>query len=181
MKKIFSTPAMLCIFCLTSFAINAQSKTNRQYSTDPKILLTAVKLSNPFVYESAGAASEFSINTKAIRNFKKTFRNVADEKWYVLSNGYVVQYTADSIKNIVVYDKKGNNAFSIAYYGEKQLDPEVRSIVKTTYYDYLITKVEEIHAEGKTIYLVHMQDENTWKNVRVCDGEMELLDNFNKK
>jgi hypothetical protein len=70
--------------------------------------------------------------------------------------------------------------FTISYYDEKKLPDEIRSIVKSTYYDYSITCVEEIHIDSKIIYIVHMQDDKTWKNVRICDGEMEIVEDFDK-
>ena len=71
--------------------------------------------------------------------------------------------------------------FTIIYYDEKKLPPEVRAIGKSTYYDYSITRVDEIHVNSQIIYQVHMQDENTWKNIRVCDGSIEVVEDYNKR
>lgn len=73
------------------------------------------------------------------------------------------------------YDKKGHVRFTIAYYGEKELPREVRAIVKPEYYDYTILTVQEVKTNGKSIYLIDMEDSTTIKTVRVADGEMELI------
>jgi hypothetical protein len=53
--------------------------------------------------------------------------------------------------------------------------------VKSNYYDYTITVVQEITLHSQTIYLVHMQDETTWKVLKVADGEMSIIEDFNKR
>ena len=54
---------------------------------------------------------------------------------------------------------------------------EVRALVKTTYYDYTISHIDEIHLteQSNTIYLVLIEDDKTFKTIRVCDGEMEEI------
>ena len=57
----------------------------------------------------------------------------------------------------------------------------VRAQVKSTYYDCTITQIEEIELPGgPVVYLVHMYDATTWKNVRIRDGEMDLVEEFDK-
>jgi len=78
------------------------------------------------------------------------------------------------------YDKKGRVRFTISYYSEKELPCEVRAVVKPEYYDYAILSVEEVKLNGKSIYLIDMQDSTTIKTVRVADGEMELVRSLNR-
>lgn|GEM_PF-3521118 len=80
----------------------------------------------------------------------------------------------------VFYDKKGRVRFTIDYYGEKELSREVKSIVKPVYYDYAIVSVQEVKLNGRSIYLIDLQDSNTLKTVRVADGEMELVQTLNR-
>jgi hypothetical protein len=72
-------------------------------------------------------------------------------------------------------DKKGHHVFTILYYGEKELPPAVREIVKPVYYDYTIKSVEEVKLPGRSVYYIDMEDSSTLKTVRVMDGEMELV------
>jgi hypothetical protein len=53
-------------------------------------------------------------------------------------------------------------------------------MVKSTYYDCEITLVEEINSGTQVMYIVHLEDETTWKKVKVSDGTMEILEDFNK-
>jgi hypothetical protein len=122
-----------------------------------------------------------AINIRAMRHFKKSFPNVGGEEWFLIRDGYLATFTIDSIKNRVFYNQRGDWTYTVRYYAEKNLPSEVRAIVKSTYYDYAITGIDEVSVEEKTVYLVHIQDAFTWKKLRVCDGEMEILENFNKK
>lgn len=80
----------------------------------------------------------------------------------------------------VFYDKKGRVRFTIDYYGESRLPGEVRAIVKPVYYDYAILNVQEVKLNGKSIFMIDLQDSSTIKTVRVADGEMELVRTLNR-
>jgi hypothetical protein len=98
-----------------------------------------------------------------------------------MKDGYLVRFTTDSIQAKSAYDRRGHLLYTIKFYGESTLPFAVRDVVKRTYYDYTITQVEEIEQPGqRTVYQVHMQDAKTWKNVRVCNGEMELVEDYKK-
>jgi hypothetical protein len=59
---------------------------------------------------------------------------------------------------------------------------DIRGIVKSQYYDYTITVVDEIEERMKPlVYVVHLEDSTTLKYVRVCDREMEVLEEYKKK
>ncbi|PWT77190.1 MAG: hypothetical protein C5B59_04640 [Bacteroidetes bacterium] len=182
MKKATFTSTILCsIFLLGPVSGFTQAKASKLDLIDSKNLVAISKMGIPSLSENATAATTSEVNTKAMRDFRKAFKNVSDEKWYSISSGYLAEFTDHSIKNSVVYDKKGNWVFTIRYYDEKDLPGDVRSQVKKTYYDYTITTVEEIHVDDKVIYLVHLQNDSTWKKVRICDGEMQLIEDFNKQ
>ena len=183
MKKTISKIAMLTIGYLT-VQLNtgyAQTMIYKRDIVSPETLSAAVKLNDPSTYERTEAKFLNEVNTKALRYFKKLYKEINNKKWYTLSNGYLAEFNANSSKNLVVYDKKGNWKFTISYYDEKNLPTEVRAIIKPVYYDYSISRVEEIHVDDKIIYLVHIQNETSLKTLRVCNGEMELMEDFNKQ
>jgi hypothetical protein len=54
-------------------------------------------------------------------------------------------------------------------------------MVKSVYCgDYEITWVNEVHSVKKTYYIVHLENKIAFKNIRVCDGEMEVVQEFDK-
>jgi hypothetical protein len=120
------------------------------------------------------------LSTKAARDFAERFPEV-EGKWFAAKNGFVVRFVIDSIGCRAAYDARGNWVYTIRVYGEWKMPKQVRHLVKSTYYDYTITQVEEIDRPNEhKVYLVHMYDATTWKNVQVRDGEMLLVEDFKK-
>jgi hypothetical protein len=177
MKKAIFT-LVTGISCLSLFA---QQESKQQDLTDPKILLAVIRISDPSQNEvSDKTASLNDVSSKAIRDFDKVFKDVKDEKWYLLPNGYLAEFSREDAKTLVVYDKNGNWNFTICYAGERILPEKVRSAIKSVYYDYNIKRVEKIQVEDKVFYLANIDNDTQLKTVRVSDGEVEEIEEFNK-
>ena len=164
----------------------------------PLLFVSAAFCQEQQSFKSAGSASAFIasndakppagvstteadvINTRALRFFNKDFKNAEDIKWYKLKDGFVSYCRINGNKNRVFYDQKGNCAGSITYYNDKTMPKDLREIVKSVYYDYAITVVEEIHAAGKILFKVHIEDEKSWKIVDVTEGEITIVTDFSK-
>jgi hypothetical protein len=116
------------------------------------------------------------INTKALKNFTATYKKTPDAKWFKLDNEFVAYFTSDGIKTRVFYDKKGNFEGLVRGYPEDKLPGEIRSLVKSTYYDFSIYHVNEVYANGITAYLVKISDNISWKTIKVIDYEMEEME-----
>ncbi len=71
--------------------------------------------------------------------------------------------------------------YSILRYDETKLPKDVRATVKSTYYDYAITHVKEISLPDKTVFLVYLHFNGSWKIVRLCNREMEEIEDLNER
>jgi len=120
------------------------------------------------------------INSRAIKDFKKSFKLPAEEKWFKIETGFIVKFVQGGIQHRADYDKKGNWIATTRYYSEKQLPKDVRSQVKSVYYDYTITSVQELTFPSHHVYLVNMEDEKTILIIRICDGEMDVYKDLKK-
>ncbi len=97
-------------------------------------------------------------------------------KWYEYPKGFLVYYTKDGNQGRSFYDKKGRLAYNILSYPEQFLPCKIRDLVKREYYlDYKITWANEIYSAGKKAFIVNITDGKTWKFVRVCDDELDLI------
>lgn len=120
------------------------------------------------------------LSTKAARDFATRFPEV-EGKWFAAKNGFVVRFVLDSIGCRAAYDSRGYWVYTIKVYEEAKMPKAVRHLVKSTYYDYTITQIEEIDRPNEQkVYLVHMCDADTWMNVQVRDGEMIVVEEFKK-
>jgi hypothetical protein len=121
------------------------------------------------------------ISTKAIRDFEKRFGDLHNKQWYRAGDGFVVKFTIRDMAHRSAYNSRGNWIYTIKYYPEAKMPRDIRAVVKRTYFDYTITQVEEVERpDGPVVYVVHMYDADSWINVSVTDGEMEVMEEFEK-
>jgi hypothetical protein len=123
------------------------------------------------------------VHVKAMRDFLKRDQTATNTDWMVIEKGYVVKYTGKNNSRCrTVYSSRGDFLYTIRQYYENVMPRDIRGIVKSQYYDYTITVVDEIEERMKPlVYVVHLQDSTTLKNVRVCDREMEVIEEYKKK
>ena len=166
MKKILSA---LVLITIGHFAL-PQSLKNSVASGNPEVTTVAEPATIPTY-----------VSTKAVRSFKKAFKTVNDEKWYEMPDGYRANFTLNGVRHRMDYDKQGNWLHTIRYYDEKKLPTEVRRLVASTYLDYSVTLVEEIEtSDNKISYVIHLEGETKWINIKVADQEINELGTIQK-
>lgn len=148
---------------------------------------TAQQASRPLLtdnMQSLQTSTRFinKIHVKAMRDFLRRDKAAANAEWMVVENGVVVKYTDKNNSHCrTVYNSRGDFSYTIKQYLESNLLREVRAMIKSQYYDYNITLVEEIVQTSKPlVYVVHMEDATTLKNIRVSDREMEVVEEYKK-
>lgn len=126
---------------------------------------------------AASVGPRMIVNTKAMRNFVKTYESAVDPEWVTLKEGgYLCRFVIDSVRCRAFYGEKGAWLLTLASYEEKKLPRDVRATIRSTYYDYKISYIDEISVPGRSkIYLVQIQDDKGIKVLRVSDGEMETM------
>ena len=125
-----------------------------------------------------------NINVSAVRDFVKRFHEPDSARWFKLKDASLIAKFERSDRTFrVAYNRLGGWIYTIQTYHEKQMPRDIRAIVKSTYYDYSITQVDEIdHIEAAgTVYIVYINDDTSWKTLRVCNGEMDVLSTLYKK
>jgi hypothetical protein len=115
------------------------------------------------------------INLKAVRGFIQEFKDVDNVKWIKSEKGYLASFVKDSVETRVLYDKRGNFEVQFRYYLENRLSPEIRSLVKSIYYDYHIFQISEARKDGVTCYRIKIRDDNHCKVINVINGEIEVI------
>jgi hypothetical protein len=175
--------------CISVIAIannsNAQGNNNVIAFTDTKnfdkSLFTVIPLDN-LVELNAVPADEKTVNKKALKDFQTRFNQVSGAQWFTIADGFISYFKSeDDISDRVFYNKKGNWTFTVKSYNEGKLPRDIRAIVKSSYYDYTITMVEEVEGIDNLVYIIHMSDKTSIKNLRVTkDGEMDVLEEFTK-
>jgi len=122
------------------------------------------------------AASE-----KAQKNFQKQFKDVSNEKWYTLQDGFKAEFTKDGHQTSSVYGKRGNWVYTIEYYKADNLDKELIDLVKTEYDKYYISAMEKVECVATDpVYVVHLENQNSYKTLHIHKSDIELVQDFKK-
>jgi hypothetical protein len=131
--------------------------------------------------QMSGSNYPNSVHIRAVRDFVKRNKTVSEAEWALVNNGFVVKFTKDQKRCRSVYNKAGVFLYCIRQYSEMQMPHDIRKVVKSRYFDYSITLVEEIERPLQPlVYYVHMEDATTLVNVQVSDGEIEVVENYIK-
>jgi hypothetical protein len=122
------------------------------------------------------------INFRALRDFISRYDSSDRACWFSLPDGGFESYfIKDGYGNRVLYDKNGNWSCSLINYGEGKLSENIRSLVKSTYYDLTIVLVEEVQMNGGTEYIFTLEDMAEIKIVKLNHlGDLEVLQELNR-
>lgn len=181
MKKVIFAFTAGLMFLLGATGVNAQNSKADENLKDSRYSFTISKVNDTPEKSNRGLTI---INSKAVKDFKKAYKNVSGENWMQTEEGYGVRFAQDGKSVIVYYDKNGNWSGSLKGYTEDKMPFEVRDMVKRSYYDFSITYVDEVEttkSENGPVYIVHIEDKSTIKFVRVSNGEMTVWKAFEKQ
>ena len=130
---------------------------------------------------NSGIVDRSNINSRLVKNFVRSYKNVSNEKWFEVNDGFVAMFHLDDIVYQVAYDKKGKWFSTIRSYGEAKLRQDLRHTIKSIYYDYDINLVQEIEKPVDPItYIIQLVGKTELINLKVSDGEMVVWKKFNK-
>jgi hypothetical protein len=186
MKKIpFVMSVGFTFITLSSICIYAQ---NSQKLIDPNIkknFISSIRgLANFGDPDLSGAnlLTRNEVNIRAIRDFLDRFDKVENALWFAGPNdSYEAYFVKDGFGDRVIYDKQGGWQMSLITYHEEKLPRDIRCVVKSTYYDFGISMVEELHTRDGVEYIVYLEDKSNIRIVKVTsDDEMEVLQELNK-
>jgi hypothetical protein len=117
---------------------------------------------------------------RASRDFLMRAGEQKEEQWYKMPGGYLAEYTDGTEKATYGYDRNGHWVYTILTYGENKLPEDVRTYVRSTWFDFGISWVKEVHQAQDVVYVVHIENAKAWKEVAVQDGESRVLKEFCK-
>ena len=176
MNKLFLSIVPCSLFIISGMALHAQTAVKKQTFNN-----VAIAPQEAFAPAHNSMDDFRNIPIKAVRSFKYTWQHVDNETWYKIPDGYRARFTEDGVLYLVTYNKKGKWLHTMRQYDETKLERDVRAQVKSVYYDYSILLIEEIEYSMKPLtYIIHMEDMASFKNIKICDREMEVITEINK-
>lgn len=178
MNKIMITALVAGVLAVSANGASAQSSNGL---TTNMTALNEDHYATRSILPAYGPVAHASgISAKALRHFSEAFAGVTGVQWSVVVSGYMAQFTANGVVTRDFYDAKGNWRYTIKYYDGKQLTAGVASTVRSVYYDYAILSVQEVVLANKTIYLVNIEGDKKLKTIRVCNDEVEVMNEYDE-
>ncbi len=182
MKKNLLAIAGILSLMITTGKSQAQSLNSVPMENVKAIVINSSVF--PETKSTATAADLSTINVKAVKNFKRSYKDASNETWATTADGFTASFNAAGISNKIFYDTKGKWSGSLKGYTEDKMDADVRSIVKNSYAGYKINYVKEVETPaslGAPTYIVYIENNNSIKLVRVCNGDMDVYQEFQKQ
>ncbi len=116
------------------------------------------------------------VNIRALKDFQVRFNDVTKVRWFSDNNGFISYFNKNGFNNRAFYDKKGRWQYSLVYYNEDKLPADIRTTVRSKYFDFSIYMVEEVQTTYGSAYVVYLEDQTKLKILKVSpEGEMETM------
>ena len=128
---------------------------------------------------TTGTESLIDPESRAVKNFKRSHPEAVGETWSIDHGYYFVRFKEQGIKNKIAFTPNGKIDYTMKMYdNDMNLPHAVKAAVKSVYYDYRIVDAQELGLKNTVVYLVKITDSNTWKTIRVSDGDVEEIENY---
>ncbi len=128
----------------------------------------------------SGKSTKVEITKKVSKSFDRFFKGAVAPQWYEANKRFIVNFILDDQKHKAEFTKGGQLLYVLAYGNEEHMPQDVRTVVKSKYFDYNIISTVKIDVDGKTVWLVNIEDAQQYYVLRVEDGDMTVMNNFRK-
>ena len=121
------------------------------------------------------------LSVDELKDFQERYNNIKNAMWFSDQNGFESYFVQNGFGNRVYYGKKGHWLYSLILHTEHELPSDVRASIKSIYFDFAITLVEEVQTNYGVFYIVNLEDKSNIKILKVSDlGEIYILLQINK-
>lgn len=128
----------------------------------------------------SGASNKAMVTEKVNKSFNRMFKEADQARWIEVNKRFIVNFIMDNQKNKAVFTKGGDLVYHLVYGTEKELPTDIRTTVRSKYFDYSITSTVNVKLEGRSIWIVNIEDAKKIMVIRIEDGTMDIVDNINK-
>jgi hypothetical protein len=121
-----------------------------------------------------------TVSQKVAESFASLFKGAETPQWYEYDKNYVVDFIMNNQVNKAEFTKKGYLVYHMAFGNEKQMPTDIRTIVKSKYFDFAINSTVKITYDEKSAWIINIEDSKQFLVVRVVDGVMDIVDKVAK-
>ncbi|MDB4925930.1 hypothetical protein [Mucilaginibacter sp.] len=129
----------------------------------------------------SGGATKIEVSKKVSESFASLFKGAEAPIWFQADKNYLVDFILNNQVNKALFTKNGKLVYHMAFGNEKQMPADIRTIVKSKYFDFAITSTLKIDFREKSAWIVNVEDAEQFFVLRVVDGVMDVLDKIKKQ
>ena len=112
--------------------------------------------------------------------FHKQFENAQNVKWFKRDKNFLVNFFMDDQIHTALLNPKADLIYQISYGKEKHLPVDIRKAVNRWYLEYSITSVTKFQVEGRSIWVIQIEDDTNFVVVRIENDELEEVKKYRK-
>jgi len=128
----------------------------------------------------SSAPTKATVSKQVSDSFTSLFKGAKEPKWFEADKNYVVDFILNNQVNKAEFTKKGLLVYHMAFGNEKQMPVDIRTIVKSKYFDFAINSTVKVSFQEKSAWIVNVEDSEQFFVLRVVDGVMDVLDTIKK-
>jgi hypothetical protein len=121
-----------------------------------------------------------NVEQSVTKAFHDNFKNATNAKWYDIDKNYLVKFISDDMQNNVLFKKNGSMVYHISYGYEKNLEADVKEMVKYSYPNYEITRAIKVRMENRDVWVLNLEGTKRLILVAVEEGQLSEIKNFAK-
>lgn len=125
-------------------------------------------------------ATQKTVPEKVWNNFRAYFANAENPKWFGVNKDFLIRFMTDEDLNHALFTKRGNLVYHISFGYETSMPKDIRDQVRSTYYDYNITRAIKVTEANRLIWVINLEDAKNLILVRLENGDMEEVQRFKK-
>jgi hypothetical protein len=137
--------------------------------------IAQIKLPEVEIY---GTTDKAEVSEKVTKSFNHLFKDASTPVWYTYNKRIIVNFILNDQRNKAVFEKNGRLVYHLIFGTEKQMPADVRTTVKSKYFDYAINSTVNVNTEGRSIWIVNISDPKEIMVLRIEDGVMDVRDRF---
>jgi len=183
MKKIIIVPVITMIYGLLNIPGVFGQPTQDFAIAVPRIQEIDTLRDDRDSYVPANKKDLNSINIRVVRAFMKDFKDAENVSWFKAANGgCTAQFIQDSVQITSRYSSNGTWSYTLKRYAEKRMSADLRTLVKSSFFDYAIQEVVEILLpnEEEIIYRIMIKNGDEFKILMICSGEFKVINEYSQ-
>ncbi len=146
-------------------------------TTGSKIASAQVQLKEVTV---SSAPTKAVVSKQVSESFARLFKGAEAPKWFEADKNYVVDFIMNNQINKAEFTRKGRLVYHMVFGNEKQMPVDIRTIVKSKYFDFAINSTLKVNIDDQSAWIVNIEDANQFFVLRVVDGVMDVLETIKK-